>query len=167
MEDPRSDHLAAIKRVLRYEVGAHEYVLHYTKHQDGAVSLVGYSDADMVGDIDTRKSTRGIVFFLGGNPITWQSSKQKIVVMSSYEVEYIPAVAACQAIWLTCLLADMTETDYCAPELWVDNKYHRTMQKPNLPRPKQTHRCSLPLHSRVSGRRKHHCRLHSGGEATG
>jgi hypothetical protein len=31
--------------------------------------LEGYSDSDLAGDIDTRKSTSGILFFLGSNDI--------------------------------------------------------------------------------------------------
>jgi hypothetical protein len=33
--------------------------------------MLGYSDADMGRDIDTRKSTTGVVFYLKSNPITW------------------------------------------------------------------------------------------------
>jgi hypothetical protein len=32
--------------------------------------LIGYNDADMASDVDTRKSTNNIIFFLGGDPIT-------------------------------------------------------------------------------------------------
>jgi len=34
-------------------------------------SWSGYNDADLAGDVDTRKSTSGIIYFLAGNPITW------------------------------------------------------------------------------------------------
>jgi hypothetical protein len=54
-----------------------------------------------MGDVDTRKITSGIVFFLNDNSITWQATKQRVVALSSYEVEYITvAAAACQGIWL-------------------------------------------------------------------
>jgi hypothetical protein len=32
--------------------------------------LTGFSDADFAGDVDVRKSTTGIIFFLTNNPIT-------------------------------------------------------------------------------------------------
>lgn len=71
MENPTTEHLAAVKRVLRYIAGTLHYGCYYKKKQEA--QLVGYSDSDLAGDIDTRKSTTGVFFFLGNNPITWQS----------------------------------------------------------------------------------------------
>jgi hypothetical protein len=39
-------------------------------------SLVGYSDSDLAGDIDDRKSTSGSVFLLGSSLVIWMSHKQ-------------------------------------------------------------------------------------------
>lgn len=89
MENPTTEHLAVMKRVLRYVAGTLHFGCHYKRKKDP--QLVGYSDSDMAGDIDTRKSTSGILFFLGDNTITWQSQKQKIVALSSCEAEYIAA----------------------------------------------------------------------------
>jgi len=122
MEDPREDHLTGMKRVLRYVAGTQGYGLHYTRQEEEKPKLVGFSDADLAGDVDTRKSTSGIIYFLAGNPITWQSSKQKVVALSSCESEYIAAsAAACQGVWLARLLADMIGGEFGAPELLVDN----------------------------------------------
>jgi hypothetical protein len=99
METPHTDHLTAIKRVLRYVAGTRDHGLHYTRREDEGLKLVGYSDVDMAGDIDTRRSTSGVIFFLGGNPITWQAAKQRVVALSSCEAEYIAAAGeACQGI---------------------------------------------------------------------
>jgi hypothetical protein len=123
MEDPRDDHLTGVKRVLRYVAGTRGYGLHYTRQEEEKPKLVGFSDADLAGDVDTRKSTSGIIYFLAGNPITWQSSKQKVVALSSCESEYIAAsAAACQGVWLARLLADMIGGKHGAPELLVDNQ---------------------------------------------
>lgn len=122
MEKPHEVHLAAVKRLLRYVAGTREHGLHYTK-QEGALRLVGYSDADMAGDIDTRRSTSGVIFFLGTSPITWQSAKQKVVAMSSCEAEYIAAaIAARQGVWLVRLLFDLVRVEPGAPRLKVDNQ---------------------------------------------
>lgn len=123
MEKPHEDHLNAVKRVLRYVAGTRDYGLHYARREDERARLVGYSDADMAGDVDTRKSTSGVIFFLGGNPITWQSTKQKVVALSSCEAEYIAAAtAACQGVWLARLVSDMLGTESGVPELKVDNQ---------------------------------------------
>jgi hypothetical protein len=60
-----------------------------------------FSDAHMAGDIDGRRSTFGVLVFLGAAPIAWQSLKQKMVALLTCETEYVTAAtAACQAIWL-------------------------------------------------------------------
>uniref|UniRef100_A0ACD5Z1Q6 Uncharacterized protein n=1 Tax=Avena sativa TaxID=4498 RepID=A0ACD5Z1Q6_AVESA len=51
-------------------------------------------DSDHAGDIDTSKSTSGILFFLGKCLVSWQSVKQQVVAMSSCEAEYIAASTA-------------------------------------------------------------------------
>jgi hypothetical protein len=63
----------------------------------------------MAGDIDGRKSTSDMLFFLGDCPITWQPQKQKIVALSTCEAEYIAAAtASCQGIWLARLFKELT-----------------------------------------------------------
>ena len=64
MEEPTTEHLAVVKRILRYVAGTVEYGCRYTRLTGGA-RLTGYSDNDMAGDVDTRKSTSGVLFFLG------------------------------------------------------------------------------------------------------
>jgi hypothetical protein len=105
-EKPTTEHLAAVKHILRYVAGTIDYGCHYKP--GGGLKLVGYSDADMAGDVDTRKSTTGVLFFLGLNPVTWQSQKQKVVALSSCEAEYIAGMtAACQGVWLAQLLSEL------------------------------------------------------------
>ena len=73
------------------------------KHEkkEGGLVLTGYSDSDLAGDTDDRKSTTGVIFFLGSNLVSWISQKQKVVALSSCEAEYIAACeAANEAVWL-------------------------------------------------------------------
>ncbi|EEC81933.1 hypothetical protein OsI_25798 [Oryza sativa Indica Group] len=121
MEKPTTEHLAAVKQVLRYVAGSIGYGCHYKRKKDA--SLVGYSDSDLAGDVDTRKSTSGVFFFLGDNLITWQSQKQKVVALSSCEAEYIAATtAACQGVWLARLLAELKGEEADAVTLRIDNQ---------------------------------------------
>ncbi|KAJ1257159.1 hypothetical protein BS78_K195200 [Paspalum vaginatum] len=82
MEEPRSEHMKAMKMILWYIKGTFDHGLFYT-NDGGKLDFVGYSDSDMAGDVDGRKSTTGVIFFLGGNPVTWLSQKQRMVALSS------------------------------------------------------------------------------------
>jgi len=71
MEKPRQEHMAAVKHLLRYIVGTIEYGIIYPKLSGGDNSLIGYSESDLGGDTDDRKSTTGIIFFLGQKAVAW------------------------------------------------------------------------------------------------
>ena len=42
-------------------------------------SLEGYTDSDIAGDLDCRKSTSGYLFTFVGGAISWKSKLQKCV----------------------------------------------------------------------------------------
>jgi hypothetical protein len=77
----------------------------------------------MAGDPNDRKSTSGMIFFLSESPVTWQSSKQKVVALSSCEAEYIAAsTAACQGVWMARLMSELMGSQATAPVIMVDNR---------------------------------------------
>jgi hypothetical protein len=122
MEKPTTEHLAAVKRVLRYVAGTLNFGCQY-KRKTGDLQLRAFSDSDHAGDVDTRKSTTGVFFFLGENLITWQSQKQKVVALSSCEAEYIAATTAvCQGVWLARLLAELRGEQTNTFQLMMDNQ---------------------------------------------
>jgi hypothetical protein len=122
MESPSTIHWAVVKQILRYVSGTLNHGCRYMKGV-GSPELVGYTDSDHAGDVNDRKSTSGVVFFLGGSTISWTSQKQKVVAMSSCEAEYIAAGAgACQGVWLSNLIADLTGKSREKFKLYVDNK---------------------------------------------
>ncbi|GJZ99004.1 zinc finger, CCHC-type containing protein [Tanacetum coccineum] len=107
MQSPRESHARAIKQILRYLKGTTSFGIKYNRSND--MKLVGYSDSSHNVDIDDGRSTTGHVFYLGTSPITWCSQKQTTVALSSCEAEFMAATAAaCQAIWLRELLAEVT-----------------------------------------------------------
>jgi hypothetical protein len=109
MEAPTSDHWAAIKRIVRYIAGTSEYGCTYLNKPTTGLKLLGYSDSDHAGDLENRNSTSGVMFFLNGNLVTWTSQKQRVVSLSNCEAEYIAAAsAACQGVWLSMLIVDLT-----------------------------------------------------------
>ena len=119
---PSVDNLLAVKRVLRYVKGTLNYGLLYSKSKDNLIECVGYSDADWAGDNDDRKSTSGYSFHMSGASISWNSSKQTCVALSTAEAEYVALSNATQeAMWLKTLLKELN-FDSCSPmTLFGDN----------------------------------------------
>jgi hypothetical protein len=111
-----------VKRIIRYVAGTLDHGLYYPRCPEEA-HLIGYSDSDHAGDIDTSKSTSGVLFFFSKCLVSWQSVKQQVVALSSCEAEYIAAsTALTQTIWLVRLLSDLLGRDTGAVELWVNSK---------------------------------------------
>ena len=70
--------------------------------------VIGYSDADYAGDLDTRRSTTGYVFILHGGAIPWMMKRQSTVAASTTEAENIAAAQATkEALWLRVPLTDL------------------------------------------------------------
>lgn len=100
MERPTLIHQNAAKHILIYVKGTIDCGPIYTKDSQNNM-LMGYSDTDLAGHVEDRKSTRGMVFYLNEILITWVSQKQRCVALSSCKTEFMASsVAACQAFWL-------------------------------------------------------------------
>ena len=55
----------------------------------------------MASDKDSRRSTIGYVFTVGGTTVSWISKLQKVVALSTIEPEYVAATEASkEVIWL-------------------------------------------------------------------
>ena len=97
------------------------YILVY---QDESLVPIGYTDSDFQSDRESRKSTSGYVFTLGGEAISWRSVKQSSIANSTMEAEYIAASeAAKEAIWLKNFLLDLgvVPSTQSAITLYYDN----------------------------------------------
>lgn len=75
MEKPTEVHRNAVKRIMRYVKGTLGFGLVYSKNSKNNM-LVGFSDSDLAGQTDDRRSTGGMVFYLNDSLITWVSQKQ-------------------------------------------------------------------------------------------
>jgi len=67
--------------------GTTNFGISYT-HKAGS-ELVGFFDADWVGDINDRKCTSGYLFKVSGGAVSWRSKKQTCVALSTAEAEYV------------------------------------------------------------------------------
>uniref|UniRef100_A0A2N9HPA0 Integrase catalytic domain-containing protein n=1 Tax=Fagus sylvatica TaxID=28930 RepID=A0A2N9HPA0_FAGSY len=119
MHQPTDHHLVAAKRILRYVQGTLHHGLTF---RPGPLSLTAFTDSDWAGDPMDRRSTIGLIVFLGHNPITWQSKKQPTVARSSTEAEY-RALANCAAdlAWVRMVLKDLGIFLHAPPTIWCDN----------------------------------------------
>jgi hypothetical protein len=60
--------------------------------------FVTYADADLAGDIGSRKSTTGFVVVLAGGLVSWMSKLQSTVALSTAEAETNASVEAVKQI---------------------------------------------------------------------
>jgi hypothetical protein len=67
------DHWKADKKVLCYLQGTKNYMVNFRKSDN--LDVIGYSDSDFSGCVDSKKSTSGYIFMLAGGPISWNSAK--------------------------------------------------------------------------------------------
>ena len=91
MSRPRKQHQEVVKWIMRYLKGSSDTCLCFT---GASLKLQSYVDADFAGDIDSRKSTTGFVFTLGGIVISQASNLQKIITLSTIEAKYVIAIEA-------------------------------------------------------------------------
>jgi hypothetical protein len=120
MHKPTTTHWTATKRLLRYLKQTIFYGIQV--HRAGPSVLHTYSDADWAGNVDDRTSTSAYISFLGPNPISWTSKKQRAVARSSTEAEYRAlANAASETIWLSTLFKELAFPIQDSPLLLCDN----------------------------------------------
>ncbi|KAG7533289.1 Integrase catalytic core [Arabidopsis thaliana x Arabidopsis arenosa] len=99
MAKPGRDHWAAVKWILRYLKGDTEVCLAY---------IEGFCDSDYATDQDKRRSGSGYVFQVGENTVSWRSSLQHMVVLSTIEAEYMVFTeAAKEGIWLQRICSEL------------------------------------------------------------
>jgi len=121
LDRPGPKHYAYCKYLLRYLKGTRQLGLKFTG-ASGEIKLKGYADADYAGDLDSRRSTSGMIFLLHGSPIVWKSQTQKCVALSTAEAEYISLSAAVQeATYLRYLLQEFDLQSDEPTEIFEDN----------------------------------------------
>ncbi|KAL8110481.1 hypothetical protein AgCh_026264 [Apium graveolens] len=105
LSNPGREHWAAVKWIFRYLKGTSKLCLCYG---NGECVLDGFTDADMAGDFDSRKSTSGYLITYTGGAVSWQSRLQRCVALSTTEAEYIAITEACkEVLWMKKFLKDI------------------------------------------------------------
>ena len=119
MSNPTTIHLEAAKRVLKYLCGTLYHGISFSPYP---LTLTAFSNADWAGDPYDRRSTTGLLVFLGPSPISWSSKKQTTVASSSTEAEYRGlATTAAEMSWLRILFKELRIFLSHVPVLWCDD----------------------------------------------
>jgi hypothetical protein len=107
-------------RVLRYLKGTSNYGLQFKLHGDPMdIKPEIYVDASWGNDLETRRSTSGMVATFNNNIVSWNVKKQASVAKSSTEAEYVAASdAVAEALWMRSWMKeifnkDLSITMYC------------------------------------------------------
>ena len=120
--NPGMDHWKAAKKVLRYLQGTKDHMLTYRRSD--SLEIVGYSDSDYAGCVDSRKSTFGYIFLLAGGAVSWKSGKESIIATSTMEAEFVACFeATVHALWLQNFVLGLRIVDSIARPLrmYCDN----------------------------------------------
>ena len=108
MHNPGKGHWQAVRWILRYLQNTLDVGLTFEQDESLGQCIVGYCDSDYAGDLDKRRSTTGYLFTLAKAPVSWKSTLQSTVALSTIEVEYMTITEAVkEAIWLHGLLKDL------------------------------------------------------------
>jgi hypothetical protein len=83
MNHPGKEHWEAVKWILRYLRGISTHALCF---EGSDIVLHGYVDSYMAGDKDSRRSTTGYAFTVGGTTVSWISKLKKVIALSKTEV---------------------------------------------------------------------------------
>ncbi|XP_059591136.1 secreted RxLR effector protein 161-like [Vitis vinifera] len=116
--DPGFKHWKAAKKVMRYLQGTKDYMLTYKRSEQ--LEVVGYSDSDYGGCLDSLKSTSGFVFMIANGAISWKSEKQSITASSTMEAKFVACFeASSHALWLRNFISWLGVVDSIAKPLRI------------------------------------------------
>ncbi|MCO5573935.1 hypothetical protein L7F22_027713 [Adiantum nelumboides] len=126
MSEPRKTHWHAALRILRFLRATPDRGIFYSAHVEGRpgdIRLLGWTDLDWAGELDSCRSTTGYCFTLGTSVISWSSKKHPTVALSSTEAEYRAAcTGTCEAVWLRRLLGELGFPQQASTTIYSDNQ---------------------------------------------
>lgn len=101
-----NEHWQHAKRLLKYLKKTKDHCLVYKRNSN---YLEGFVDADWGSNILDRRSYTGFCFTFSKSLVSWESTKQKTVALSSTEAEYMALTEATkEGIYLQNLLNELT-----------------------------------------------------------
>ena len=90
LNKPTTTHMKHAKRLLTFLYTTNDIGIVYgASPREKFLNFIGSSDSDYAGDLDSRKSQTGWIFFLNGGAVSWRSVLQSCVALSTPEAEYM------------------------------------------------------------------------------
>jgi hypothetical protein len=122
LSNPDMNHWIAAKMVLRYLQRTKNHMLTYRRSDK--LEVIGYTDSDFAGYVDSLKSTSGYIFMLAGGTISWRSAKQSMIASSTMTAEFITCFETSNhGIWLRNFVTGLriVDTVKLSLKLYCDN----------------------------------------------
>ncbi len=117
---------------MRYLQGTKDYMLMYRRTDN--LEVIGYSDSDFAGCVDSRKSTSGYIFMMAGGVVSWRSAKHTLIATSTMEAEFVSCFeATLHGVWLKSFISGLRIMDSISKPLriYCDNSSAVFMAKSN------------------------------------
>ena len=85
--NPTDRHWKEVMKIMAYLHGTMGVALIFVR--GSGLDLIAYSDADYADKLSDRRSVSGTVITFGGATVSWASSTQRCVTLSTAEAEYV------------------------------------------------------------------------------
>ena len=88
------------------------------------LEVIGYSDSDFAGCIDSCKSTSRYIFLMAGGAVSWRSAKQTLTATPTMEAEFVSCFeATSHGVWLKSSISGLRIMDsiYRPLRIYCDN----------------------------------------------
>lgn len=92
LSNPRMNHWKIAKKILGYLQGTNDYM--HTYKRSYHLEVIDYSDSNYVRCENSRCSTFGYMFLLGGGTILWKNGQESVIATSTMEVEFVACFEA-------------------------------------------------------------------------
>lgn len=80
----------------------------FERKNDYEIRVEGFVESDFTGNVDTRKSLTGYVFTVCCGDVSWKSTLQSVVVLSTTEAKYMKITKAIkEALWMKGLITEL------------------------------------------------------------
>ncbi|KAK4335907.1 copia-type polyprotein [Rhodotorula toruloides] len=120
--NPGPKHWELIKRIFAYLSATRDVALEMGLSRSDGSGLVAFVDADHGGDVETRRSTTGVVVQLDGTTILTISCRQSSVQLSTFQAELNAVVVALGELeWISSVISSLPIGNDAPLHLFNDN----------------------------------------------